>query len=223
MKNRILLFLLAVAFFTCNFLFADTHVIENDGAVYISASDKRMNERIEQSAVQYEQYAPVSRIAFSDFCFGASLDEYAKLNSYGVFMITAQCQEKEEIPFKRVYVKSGGKEYPLQFIFSKPVKVPGGKTETVFGKYRMNLFYLIPYNYIIMTGEICIDWGTNRVGFPLTKLPEEKPIDYTVHDEMLTPSINRHIDRKFLSLFLKREYSFANSDAAEALKNIGAL
>jgi hypothetical protein len=197
-----------------------THIVEKSKVIEQSASSQRMTEQLNQAAGMYVKIGKVARIGIYDFAFGSSIEEYKKLNSYGVIMITVQCHDKDELPLKDVYFKAGKKRYSLTFLFSKQVKTLGDAAEKVFGKNRNHSFYLLPYMFTRTAGEVCVDWGKNRKGFIVAKFPAVMKLDFITAKKDMIPDKKNSIDAETLGKFLEREFSFSAGEQAIALKNL---
>jgi hypothetical protein len=163
----------------------------------------------------------VERTTFHDYCFAQTIDEYNKLNTYGVIMVAAQCRDSRELPPKRVYVKSGKKIYNLFLIYSKRSRVVSEISEKVYGKNRMYLYYLLPYAFTTMKGKLYIDFAANRKDFSVCDLPLESNVDYAIGKSNILPEKGRKIDPVALAVFLIREYSFTKQEALAAVKRPG--
>ena len=108
-----------------------------------------MNARITDAADQYKQYAPIPRIAFYDIGFPKDKAEFESLNGYGILLVCALSQDGDELPIKRAYVVSEGKQVDLIKLKEIFVKNPDLKSQTVgtFGQYRVDSLYLFPVPY----------------------------------------------------------------------------
>lgn len=130
-----------------------------------------MNERVEQAAVDYEQYAPVPRITLYDVAAPKDADEYAAVDGYGVILVTVLSQEEDELPPKRLYVRIAGSEVELQLFSSGFEKVSGSpKVQEVLGKYRWDGLYYYPIYFSAKAQETVIDYAKNRSGFVIQKI-----------------------------------------------------
>jgi hypothetical protein len=196
------------------------HIVEKSKIVDQPAASQRMTDQLNQAAGMYAKIGKVARIGIYDLAFGASLEEYKKLNSYGVIMIAAQCHDAGELPLKGVYYKSGGKLFSLQLLFSKQVKTLGDAAESMFGANRSHSYYLIPYAFTRTAGQVCVDWGKNRKGFIVAKFPGTLKLDFVSRQEDKFPDKKKSIDADTLGKFLDREFSFSAEEAREAEKNM---
>lgn len=168
------------------------------------SSTNAMTERIKKGAEYYAKNALVPRFAEMDFAFGANQDEYKKLNGYGVLYVSSLNQDSTEYPIKRVYFKSGNTVIELQKIIEIQVPTSDATIKKVFGKNRVDYYYLIPYSETQLKNELLIDWSANRKDFVLGKFPTDNKLDYDVDD--LKSTDNKTINSASLDSFLKREF-----------------
>jgi hypothetical protein len=192
---------------------ASKPVIYEHGTAY-----NKMCDRLENAAALYEKYAPVPRLAVYDIVFGASLKEFKKLNGCGVIMISAQCQDEKELPLSSVYIKSGGKRIGLKLLCVKKIEKTGDMSGRVFGKYRADAFYLLPYAYTQNDGELFLDWARGKEGHSLLKLPAELELDFAGAYKWNGKNPK---DGPAMTSFLRREFSLGKEEAKEALVSLG--
>lgn len=81
----------------------------------IQLSQSEINRKIEQTAIDYQEYAPVPRGAINDISIPPE-SEYQQMNGYALLLVVAFSQDKGELPFKRVYVRGDGKTSDLKLI-----------------------------------------------------------------------------------------------------------
>ena len=180
-------------------VYADTLSVSND-----AMSTKTMTKRLKQDAEKYAQYAPIPRMAEMDISFAADPDEFKKLNGYGVLYIPSLNRDNSEYPIKKVYIKQGNVITELKKIGEINIGVQDKYLITIFGKNRIDYYYLIPYQLTQVYGELMIDWSNNRKEFLLNKFPNENAVDY---DTKKINMKNATIDNASLKIFLKREYN----------------
>jgi hypothetical protein len=65
------------------------HLTESLGVSDNSISTKAMTKKIKDAAVKYQAYAPVHRLALFDYAFASDLNEYKKLNGFGILYIAS--------------------------------------------------------------------------------------------------------------------------------------
>jgi hypothetical protein len=179
----------------------------------------KMSARLTYDAIQFRGHA-VPRVAEVDYVFADDADEHERLNTYGVMIISGQCQKAEELPFKSVYLEFKGKKYPLTCLLSRKVEPGSEVAAKILGKYRMDCYYLLPYGYTRLDARLCLDWGAKRNGFKLNKFPAKFTLYFVKDGFGFKPEKNRRIDHDALKDFLKREFSFSNDDANEAKNNL---
>lgn len=181
-----------------------------------SPSYKKMSARLDYDAVRLRNYKSVPRIAEVDFAFASYAEEYVRLNSYGVMIISAQCRDPKELPLKSVYLKIGNKRFPLTCLLSRTVAPGSENAAKILGSNRMDSFYLIPYGYTKLKGLLCMDWGNKREGFKLNEFPLASSLDFIRDNALLRPIKGKKIDRSALKNLLMREFSFTQEDVLEA-------
>jgi hypothetical protein len=86
MKRRFYLVVIILALPLFCFSEDSAHIVEKNKTQLKDASYTRMSGHIAVAAVQYKKYAPVPRVAIFDYAFGATFEEYKKLNSHGVLI-----------------------------------------------------------------------------------------------------------------------------------------
>jgi hypothetical protein len=192
---------------------------EKTGIYSGNITQKKMSARLTYDAVRFRGHA-VPRIAEVDYVFAGDADEHEGLNTYGVMMISGQCQKPEELPFKSVYFRFNNKKYFLTRIFSRKVEPGSEISAKILGKNRMDCYYLLPYCFTRLSGQLFLDWGAGRDGFALYKFPAAFKLYFVKDGPGLNPEKNRKIDREALKIFLMREFSFTEADAVEAGKSL---
>ena len=180
------------------------HLQEINGIQQEPTPTVLMTERIKEAAIQYMQYAPVPRIALFDYAFGANLDEHIKLNGYGVLFITSLNQDKNEYPIKKIYINAIDTIVELTNIGFQNVPIRNKEIKKVFGKNRIDYYFLIPYEYTQLEGQLLIDWSKNRIEFISMSFPSELVLDFINPSDIILNTKN--IDILFLEKFLKREF-----------------
>ncbi len=194
------------------------HVQEHAGWRNQPVSIKVMDGRIEAAAAEYgaklkEAGIPAGtqvfpRIALTDVAYPANGEEYAALAGCAVLLVTALAWEKNELPLKRVYVRSGSKRVALQGLTVLLSRQPAQRASAgIFGPHRMDALYLLPVKLIATKAQLMADFARNREGFGLVTF------DGTLRDDLAwmrnarsrgeTPSkeaLARMLDREFPGL-----------------------
>lgn len=182
------------------------HNIESLGGAKVSTTTNIMTERIKQSARRYEEYAPIPRIAMIDYAFAKDLEEYEKLNGYGILYISSLNQDYDEYPITSVYFQHEDMSLELLLIGFLKIPVKDKITKKVFGKNRIDYYYLLPYLLTLIPGQIMIDWNKNRKEFVVLQCPAGRPLDYFTEDTPILPDFDKEIDMISFENFAKREY-----------------
>jgi hypothetical protein len=168
-----------------------------------------MTERLEQSAIRTAKSAPkgAARGSSVDFCWASSPEEYRVLEKHVLVLVSAVTQDSAELPLRRVYVTTGGKETELIRLSSQLSGVKkGSKTFSVLGPYREDGFYLAPAGLMMSDGYLQADFAVRRNGFNLYKLPGTPP-DFIKADSNPMPAPDAKPDTPALKALLQREYS----------------
>ena len=127
-----------------------------------------MKQRVEESAVEFQQHAPVPRIGLFDIAFPSSAAEFRDTDGYGVLLLTALSQDHTELPPSRLYVTLDGGEYDLNLISSVAAQSePSQRVATVLGKNRWDALYSFPVHLMKDGAALSMDFAANRDGFLL--------------------------------------------------------
>ncbi len=152
------------------------HVIDKGSTDYIPIDKDKMWQKIKDTATEYQQYAPIPRVAFFDITYPKDKDEYNELGGFGILLVTAVSQLETEFPIKNVYITTQNLKIELLkigIIKSFIPKEPGVVISTV-GKYREDSIYLFPMYLRAQSGQLPIDFSKNRSGFVLSEFPYEE-------------------------------------------------
>jgi len=205
----VMFFLPEVCLAKSSFLGAPGTVIHIGGdseSGYEQVDSSVMDKRLEESAEEHGDKGAVVRTAHYDLTGPADNQEYIALNKNLVLMITAVTHNKEELPIKRVYLKSSDGEIVLEKFLSKSMSVTDDKVKDVLGAYREDSFYLLPIYLTDGSRDLLIDWQKGRDGFIMESnlfREWECSIDNDEHPDVQ----NFKLNEKALKKFLKREYS----------------
>jgi hypothetical protein len=150
------------------------HVLGSRSWAQTPTVPEGMRQRVEESAIEFQQHAPVPRIGLFDIAFPSSATELRDTDGYGVLLITALSQDENELPPKRLFVTLDGREHALRLISSTrtpPTQSPN--VERVLGANRWDALYLFPV-YLMQDGAaLSMDFAENRDGFVLGKFSTE--------------------------------------------------
>ena len=165
-----------------------------------------MNKQISEAAEQYKEYAPIPRIAFYDLAFPKDKAEYARLNGYGLLLVSTTSQDENELPLKRVYVVENGKEIALKVIKETFIKEANTKSQVAktFGLFRVDSIFLFPIYLNSASAELRIDFAKNRDGMRVASFDGIWPVELSGLNGKKPDEI-RTIDDE-MKLFMKREY-----------------
>jgi hypothetical protein len=167
-----------------------------------------MTGRLEKSAVRTAKSAPqgAARGASVDFTWPADAEEYRKLAKHVLVLVSVVTQDAAELPLRRVYVDSNGKQTALTRLSSQRSSVAGGSvTFSVLGPHREDGFYLAPAGALMADGHLQADFAVRRIGFNLYRLPGTPP-DFIKADGDPMPARDARPDVQALKTMLQREY-----------------
>lgn len=189
------------------FLNKTIHVKKSNNKISIQSNKDgptyTMSRKLYELAWEYEEYAPVPRVALTDFSFGYNKEEFNKLNGYGILMITSINQDQEEHPIKKVYIKSEDQTIELHEIAHKQIDIYNKKISSVLGANRIDYFYLLPYDATQKAGTLLVDWNRNRTAFEAFRFPADLKLNFV--DKNISAT-NKKIDKNILKSFAKREF-----------------
>jgi hypothetical protein len=170
------------------------------------ATPERMSQRIEEAAVEYQDYAPIPQVVFYDIGYPSSDAEYTALDGHAVMLITALSQKREELPLKRAYVLLDGKEINLKSIKSVLSEQSGASSQTVktFGAYRADELYLLPVYLRLKVAELKVDFSRNKTGLKVATFGTE--VSPAVSQLTIKPPAGTGPSDKTLEDFIKREF-----------------
>ena len=157
-------------------------------------------------AEEYKQYAPVPRLAIYDFAFAKDLNEYKKLNGFGILYIASLNQDTLESPIEKVYFKSENGITTLELIGIVKVPVNDRIIKDVFGNNRIDYYYYLPYAITQTNGDLMIDWKKNRKEFILVKFPNDYKLDFVTKTNNKSLNEKKGIDKNYFYNFALQEF-----------------
>lgn len=206
MKRLFYILTISLTFISYSFSQHTEHMVGPLKNTYNSISSDLMTNRIINAANEYRQYAPVPRIAQFDYSFAKDIDEYKKLNGFGILYIASLNQDSTEYPIEKVYFKHNGGVIELQLIYKKAVPVTDNLIKDVFGNHRVDFYYLMPYVVTQISGQLIIDWKKNRKEFVISEFPSGSSLDYITDNKLLVPDTKKDIQKIDLDIFAQREF-----------------
>ena len=206
MKRLSCLFLIIFIFIGCSNSQQPIHIARDLGIVDSSTSTTAMTKRIIDAAEEYKQYAPVPRLAIYDFAFAKDLNEYKKLNGFGILYIASLNQDTLESPIEKVYFKSENGITTLELIGIVKVPVNDRIIKDVFGNNRIDYYYYLPYAITQTNGDLMIDWKKNRKEFILVKFPNDYKLDFVTKTNNKSLNEKKGIDKNYFYNFALQEF-----------------
>lgn len=193
--------------FVGNFLdsFQTTHVVEGTWKNQ-PVTPARMNQRLEEAAVKFAADAPIPRIVLYDIGYPDGEKEYAALDGHAVMLFTSVSQNRDELPLRRVYVTSEGKEIELKLLKVVLAEQPTteGATAKTFGRFRADALYLLPMSLRVKNGDLTVVFRRSQSGFKVATFGTPLPDDLN-RLTLIKPSGNGASEAA-LDTFIKREY-----------------
>lgn len=165
-----------------------------------------INNRIDNLAVQYKEYAPIPKTAVYDIGYPRNAAEFDELNGYGLLLVAALSQTKEELPVKRVYVSFNGSEIELKRLKMILSQSEDKETQTykTFGAYRMDAIYAFPVYLRMREAVVLMDFGKDQKPMKMASFNGETPDSLRVLPNRM-PTAKGYTE-SVLEKFMKREY-----------------
>jgi len=136
---------------------------------------QRITDEFEASAKKTQNTPPLERTTSLYIFYAEDSAELATLAGYSVLLLTVVSQKSEELPLKRVYIRTVDGHVYLQKISSWRVNVdPRLLTYRKHGPYREDGLYLFPTGAVFRIGQLQVDFAANRMGLPMLDLPIER-------------------------------------------------
>jgi hypothetical protein len=133
--------------------------------------------------------------------------EFAAMARYSLLLLSVVTQKPEELPVKRLYLRTPDREIPLLKISSWRVNVNQSLvSHKMFGPYREEGFYLFPTSAYLRPGQIQLDFAVNRSGLPVIEFPIPPP-EWLKTLQNPDPEPNALPTLKMLQAFIKRRTS----------------
>ncbi|MBU0581311.1 MAG: hypothetical protein KKA19_09055 [Candidatus Margulisbacteria bacterium] len=161
-----------------------------------------------QSFADMPAEAIIPRAALYDYTFGQNLDEYQKLAGHGLIVIACITQDENEFPIKRAYIESAAGTYELKMFFRKKIIISLEKIKSIFGPYRYDYYYYLPYPLTQKEGTLKIDWNNISDGFSVVTFPGNSQLEYIDHENLSPAGNSDDIDSVTLFDFTAREFGF---------------
>lgn len=184
---------------------AEEHIIDKGYWASQPVSPMEMNIRIEDAAAEYEEYAPVPRIALYDIAYPKDIEEFSATDGNGLLLVVVIVQNDKETPPKRAYLRAQGKDVPLTLISSVSSKQgEDNKVGKVFGRFRWEGLYFFPV-YLRQEAEaLMLDFAINRQGFVLGEFTNSSTDEFKYLPSTKPKGIGPSITK--LIAFVDREY-----------------
>lgn len=191
------------------------HFIDPGTVEQQPVSPQVIERRIASTAIQYQAYSPVPRIALFDIAYPANAEEYRSLAGYGVIVVSAVTQASDELPPSRVYVRVAAKDVELKLLSSVRSDIaPNDILSKVFGVHRWDGLYLFPVHLRMQGLALMMDFAKNRSGFVLSKF--DVPARESLAMLPVAPPLSDSPSEAALMALVVREYpGFIVADDAQ--------
>jgi hypothetical protein len=167
-------------------------------------------KKFEEAATKYQAAGPYPRGILYDIGYPHNDQELAALDGYAAILITALTQERDELPFKRVYVLLDGREIDLKLIkvvLSEQSTASSISAKT-FGAFRADAMYLLPVYLRLRTADLMVNFAKNKMGSKVgifggevstdvSKLTIKSPTGVGPSDKVLTEFLKREFPSFF--------------------------
>ena len=162
-----------------------------------------MTERLNASAARNPESL---RGASVDFTWPSSADEYRDINKHVVVLVAVVSQSRNELPLKRVYIRTKAGDVTLEKLGSEMHAVAKDSLTYVrFGPYREDSFYIAPAHLMAAEGKLLADWAEKRNEFVLYQLPGTTP-EFIINDRNRSPVSGIRPNMNALKKIIEREY-----------------
>ena len=153
------------------------HLEKHYSATSIPTTSKDIEGKTVNAAKEYESYAPIPRIVLYDIAYPSDSLDCDDLGGNALMLVTAIVQDSDEYPFGGVRVESSTDTTMLDLLFDMRSSVPEQNLNVrhVFGKDRVDAFYLFPMELKKPGNELKLDFATNRDDFRIDKFVEGIP------------------------------------------------
>lgn len=188
---------------------AEAQIVSQSPVTHGAVTPEAIGKRLEDTAERVRKMSATggARGAVVDFAWAQDKDEYRALGKYVVVLVSAVSQDAAELPLKRVYVQSKGREIELRRIASERRDVAKeSPVHAMLGPHREDGFYLAPADVMMRDGALLVDFAVRRNGFHLYNLPGTPP-DFIARDRNPTPAADASPEPKALQAIIAREYT----------------
>ena len=167
---------------------------------------ERVTQQIEEWAKQrQESGGPSARVAHVWIFYAGGPNEFAALGRYSVLLLTVVTQRSEELPLKRVYIRTNDRDVPVQKLSSWRGDVDSALlTHKIYGPYHETGFYLLPTGMTMRDGQLLADFAANRTGMPILQLPNKGTPDQVRRFPNLDPAPRAKPELRVLQALLEK-------------------
>jgi hypothetical protein len=173
---------------------------------------QRQTDQIEAKATRHEEYYGYPRDLERSYTFvvwdPVDAAEFSAMARYSLLLLSVFTQKSDELPLKRLYLRTVDREIPLLKVSSWRANVEQALlTHKMFGPYREDGFYLFPTAAYLRVGQIQADFAANRSGLPILEFPIESVPARLKNLQNPDPEPNALPSLKMVQAFIKRKTS----------------
>jgi hypothetical protein len=144
------------------------HVVSQGNWSQSPTVPDKMAQRVKDTAIEYEQNAPIPRVAFYDIAYPSTDAELKEMASYGVLLLSVLSQDSNEIPPKRLYAVFRGRKILLHLIVATTSpSTQDPLVAKVLGPNRWDGLYLFPVYLTQDDVSLAMDFAASRTDFTL--------------------------------------------------------
>ena len=168
---------------------------------------QRFTAEIEAEARKRESSngGPIERNFYFSIIHADNMREFAALARYSLLILTVVTQKPEELPLKRVYIRTADKQIPLLKLASWRRNVEQSLlTYKMYGSDREDGFYLLPLSAYLRTAQLQADFAANRSALPIIEFPSRWP-EWLRTPQDPDPPPNALPDLRTLQRLIRRE------------------
>ena len=168
---------------------------------------QQRTDEIETWAKEHEQSEGefLEQFSYLRFFWPDGVKEFTALARYSLLVLTVETQKSEDLPLKRVYLRTQDREIPLSKISSWRMNVDQKLIAYKrYGPYREDGFYLFPFSAILRIGQIQADFAADRSNYPVLDFPAYRVPGWLRNIQSPDPVPNALPDPVALERFIRR-------------------
>lgn len=169
-----------------------------------ASSSELMTVRFRKEATQIRKDATASWAYHLLFSFPNNPKTFHALQGYGILYLAVMNQDSSQFPVRRVYITNNKDVTNLREIGEEKVAVKDPAIKRVFGKNRVDYYYLIPYSQTQDTCELHLRWSNDdEHEVLLARFPNIQKLSFVKNGKFIETG---DVDMKILKLFALQEF-----------------